>query len=182
MAPARRLRRQPSNANQVSAVQTQVVILVDQLHEHLDDILRQAEQPPKEAEPENHLTTVGAGTFWHQAEVYMTKNSPQELFDDAVTLIQATHDWGETRARAYLQERLDVRTKPAGPTPHMHSTVFHWIYGQAGQWRGQPSNSEVRKLARGIAMSNFRDVWDSAMAGRGGPARGAAGGEGRGRG
>ena len=151
----RALRRQASSTADLSRLQVEALRLLDSFHEHLDEKLDEAMKNGKEKELDS-----GTGTFWQEAEVYFKQNQTK-LLEDAAGLIALTHGWGADRSMEYIKKLISAKTVPKEPTSHLVTTVFHWIYGKKGQWRGEPNNSEVRKVARGILTSYFRNVGSS---------------------
>ena len=129
---------------------------IEELHKFLDDA-----QAKKEL---NSSTVVDASmpTYWQKVNAYMDQGHGQ-LRLDATHLVSHVLGMTTAEAEAWVDSRLAVSTVPeqASATQKFQGNVLQFIYGKKGHWRGEPSNTEVRKIAKSIVMGTFRSAWAS---------------------
>ncbi len=153
MGPRRVLRATASQPDDVPELSKRIVECLDSLFLHLDEQQKMDElnqRPPPEAEEPPMLST-----FWEKAARFVGKEKAAKHIDDSAHLLSVVMGNSVDEAAAWIMEKLSPKTIPDAPGQIFTSTIYHWMYDEAGHWRGEPSNAEVRKIARGIATSNF---------------------------
>ena len=157
MGRGRALRRTASTPGEISDMQKKVAKQIEELHKHLDELQARRET--------SRLTDVDVSempTYWEKVSAYVHQGM-DHLRLDAVHLISDVMGMSVVEAEAWVDTRLDIKNVPdeASATEKFTGNVLQFNYGQKGQWRGQPSNTEVRKIAKSIASSIFRCAWAS---------------------
>jgi hypothetical protein len=153
MGPARRaLRRTASTPGEISDVQKEVAKQIEELHKHLDEL-----QARRETSRSADIDASEMPTYWEKVNAYINQGK-DHLRLDAVHLISDVLGLSAVEAEAWVDSRLDIKNVPheASSTEKFTGNVLQFNYGQKGQWRGQPSNTEIRKIAKSIASSIFR--------------------------
>ena len=152
MAPRsgrRSLRPTASVHEDVSSTQTALAKAVDQ-------VCQQADRKLLEAESSGGTSSEGA--LWKKVEDYM-KTDPNILVEDAINLLAETVCEGDQDAAArFVTEKLASAGVPQSPGIFV-SNVLQFNFSESGHWRGEPCNQEVRKMARSMSMSTFRQAW-----------------------
>ena len=152
MAPRsgrRTLRPTPSVREDVSSTQTALAKAVDQ-------VCQQADRKLLEAESTGDASS--EGTLWKKVEDYM-KTDPNMLLEEAIHVLADTVFEGDQDAAArFVTDKLAGAGVPQSPGIFT-SNVLQFNFSKSGHWRGEPSNQEVRKMARSMSMSTFRQAW-----------------------
>lgn len=153
---SRALRRTASTPGEISDVQNELAKQIEKLHKRLDEI-----QSNRESSTSKDVDA-SIPTYWEKVNVYMDQGH-RRLRADAVHLISHVLNMTVADAEAWVDSRLDVNNTPseASATEKLSGNVLQFIYGKKGHWRGEPSNIEVRKIAKSIAMGSFRCAWAS---------------------
>ena len=122
----------------------------------VDQVCQQADRKLLEAESSGGTSSEGA--LWKKVEDYM-KTDPNILVEDAINLLAETVCEGDQDAAdRFVTEKLASAGVPQAPGIFI-SNVLQFNFSESGHWRGEPCNQEVRKMARSMSMSTFRQAW-----------------------
>ena len=144
----RSLRPTPSVHQDVSSTQTVLAKAVDQVCQQADRKM----PSPLETQVSSDVT------LWKKVEDYV-KTDPNMLLEEAIHLLADTVFEGDQDAAArFVTDKLSGAGVPQSPGIFT-SNVLQFNFSKSGHWRREPSNQEVRKMARSMSMSTFRQAW-----------------------